>query len=97
MKVRPLGDKILIKRSEAQSKTDAGIFLPESAKDKPKRGKVVSVGAGILNKDTGDYMPFTVKKGDTVIFSSYSGTEIKIDSDDYLIMTEDDILGVIEG
>ncbi|MCA9284856.1 MAG: co-chaperone GroES [Phycisphaerales bacterium] len=97
MKVRPLGDKILVKRSEAQSKTDSGIFLPESAKDKPKRGKVIAVGSGILNKDTGAYMPFTVKKGDSVIFSSYSGTEVKIENDEYLIMSEDDILGIIEG
>ena len=96
MKVRPLGDKLLIKRAEAQSKTDAGIFLPESAKDKPKQGKVVATGNGNLNKETGEYMPFTVKKGDTVIFSSYSGTEIKIEGEEYLIMTEDDILGIVE-
>jgi len=96
MKVRPLGDKILIKRAEAQTKTDSGIFLPESAKDKPKQGKVVAVGSGILNKDTGKYLPFTVKKGDKVIFSSYAGTEVKIDNEDLLIMTEDDVLGVIE-
>jgi len=74
MKVRPLGDKILVKRDEAATKTDSGIFLPESAKDKPKQGKVMAVGNGILNKDKGTYVPFTVKKGDTVIFSSYSGT-----------------------
>ena len=67
MKVRPLGDKILVKRDEAATKTDSGIFLPESAKDKPKQGKVVALGAGILNKDKGTYVPFTVKKGDTVI------------------------------
>jgi chaperonin GroES len=96
MNVKPLGDKILIKRSEAQTKTDSGIFLPESAKDKPKGGKVIALGNGHLNKDTGDYTPFTVKKGDRVIFSSYAGTEIKLDDDEYLIMTEDDILGVIE-
>ena len=64
MKVRPLGDKILIKRAEAQGRTDAGIYLPESAKDKPREGTVVATGNGILNKETGDYMPFTVKKGD---------------------------------
>jgi len=96
MKVRPLGDKILVKRDEAATKTDSGIFLPESAKDKPKQGKVVAVGAGILNKENGQYMPFSVKKGDTVIFSSYSGTEVKIDGDAFLIMTEEEILGVIE-
>ena len=96
MKVRPLGDKILVKRAEAQGKTDAGIFLPESAKDTPKEGKVIALGSGILNKNTGEYMPFTVREGDQVIFSSYSGTEVKIGDDEMLILSEDDILGVIE-
>jgi chaperonin GroES len=96
MKVRPLGDKILVKRDEAATKTESGIFLPETAKDKPKQGKVIAVGDGILNKDTGARIPFSVKKGDSVIFSSYSGTEVKIESETYLIMTEEDILGVIE-
>ena len=96
MKVRPLGDKILIKRADAKQKTDSGIFLPESAKDKPKEGKIIALGNGLLNKETGEYMPFTVKKGDRVIFTSYAGTEIKIDGDELLIMSEDDILGIID-
>ncbi len=96
MKVRPLGDKIIVKRNEAQTKTDSGIFLPETAKDKPKQGKIVALGSGILNKDTGKYMPFSVKKGDTVLFTTYSGTEIKIDGETFLIMTEEDVLGVID-
>ncbi len=96
MKVRPLGDKLLVKRDEAQTKTDSGIFLPETAKDKPKQGKIVALGSGILNKETGKYMPFSVKKGDTVLFTTYSGTEIKIDGETYLIMTEEDVLGVID-
>ena len=96
MKVRPLGDKILVKRAEAQEMTDAGIYLPESAKDTPKEGKVIALGSGILNKETGKYMPFTVRKGDRVIFSSYAGTEVKIEDDEMLILTEEDILGVIE-
>jgi chaperonin GroES len=96
MNVRPLGDKLLVKRADAQTKTDSGIYLPESAKDKPKEGKIIALGQGILNKETGKYIPFTVKKGDRVIFTSYSGTEIKIDGEELLIMTEDDILGVIE-
>jgi len=96
MKVRPLGDKILVKRDEAATKTESGIYLPETAKDKPKQGKVVALGAGLLNKDKGTYLPFTVKKGDTVIFSSYAGTEVKIEGDPYLIMTEEDILGIVE-
>ncbi len=95
MNVRPLGDKILIKRADPETKTDAGIYLPESAKDKPKEGKVLAVGNGRLNKDTGEYIPFTVKKGDRVIFTSYAGTEIKIGDEEILIVTEDDILGVI--
>jgi chaperonin GroES len=96
MNVKPLGDKILIKRAEAQSKTDSGIYIPESAKDKPREGKVVAVGNGVLNRDTGEYLPFSVKKGDRVLFTSYSGTEIKIENEEFLIMTEDDILGVID-
>ena len=96
MNVRPLGDKILIKRADPETKTDAGIFLPESAKDKPKEGKILAVGNGRLNKDTGEYIPFSVKKGDRVIFTSYAGTEIKIGDEDILILTEDDILGIID-
>ena len=96
MKVKPLGDKLIVKRSEAADRTESGIFLPESAKDKPREGKIMAVGNGILNRETGDYLPFSVKKGDRVIFSSYSGTEIKIEGADYLIMTEEDILGTID-
>lgn len=96
MKIRPLGDKIIIKRDEPTSKTESGIYLPESAKDKPKQGKVVATGSGILNKETGEYLPFSVKKGDSVLFSSYAGTEVKIDGQDYLIVTEEDILGVLD-
>ena len=96
MKVRPLGDKILLKRADAQDKTDSGIYLPESAKDQPKEGKVIALGNGIRNKKTGTYMPFTVKKGDRVIFSSYAGTEVKVGNDELLILTEDDILGILQ-
>ena len=96
MKVRPLGDKIIVKRQEAESQTDSGIFLPESAKDKPKQGQVIALGDGNLNKDTGERLPFTVKKGDDVIFTSYSGTEVKIEGEDFLIMTEEDILGIVD-
>ncbi len=96
LNLRPLGDKIIVKRAEAQTKTEAGIFLPESAKDKPQEGKVIALGNGNLNKDTGEYLPFTVKNGDSIIFTSYAGTEIKLDGEEYLIMTESDILGIIE-
>jgi chaperonin GroES len=94
--VRPLHDKILVKRDEAQSKTDSGIFLPETSKDKPKTGTIQAVGDGALNTDTGERIPLTVKKGDRVIFSSYSGTEVKLNDQELLIMSEDDILAVID-
>ena len=96
MKVKPLGDKLIVKRADPQTQTESGIYLPESAKDKPREGEIIATGKGILNRESGEYMPFSVKNGDRVIFSSYSGTEIKIDNTEYLIMTEDDILGIIE-
>ena len=94
--VRPLHDKILVKRDEAQTKTDSGIFLPETSKDKPKTGTIQAVGDGALNTDTGERIPLTVKKGDRVIFSSYAGTEVKLNDQELLIMSEDDILAVID-
>jgi chaperonin GroES len=94
--VRPLGDKILVKRDEAASKTDSGIYLPEGSKDKPKTGIVEAVGNGALNTDTGARIPLSIKKGDKVIFSSYAGTEVKLDGNELLIMSEDDILAVID-
>lgn len=96
MKVRPLGDKILVKRDEAGEKTESGIYLPESAKDKPKTGTVQAVGTGALNTETGERIPLSLKKGDKVLFSSYAGTEVKIDKDTLLIMAEADILAVID-
>ncbi len=94
--VRPLHDKILVKRDEAQNKTESGIFLPETSKDKPKTGVIQAVGTGALNTDTGARIPLSVKAGDKVIFSSYAGTEIKLDGQDFLMMSEDDILAVID-
>ena len=94
-KLRPLGDKILIKRVEAESKTKSGIVLPDTAKEKPKRGKVLAVGDG-KRLDNGERAPFGVKKGDEVIFASYAGTEIKLDGEELMIMSEDDILAVVE-
>tara|TARA_Y100001968_G_C19002998_1_gene546776 strand:+ start:189 stop:485 length:297 start_codon:yes stop_codon:yes gene_type:complete len=96
LKVRPLGDKILIKRSVAADKTESGIYLPEKAKDTPKEGKIIALGNGRLNNETGDYTPFSVKKGDKVIFTSYAGTEVKLDGEELLILSESDILGVVE-
>jgi chaperonin GroES len=94
-KLRPLGDKILVKRVEAESKTKSGIVLPDSAKEKPKRGKIVAVGDG-KRLENGEKAPFTVKKGDEVIFTSYAGTEIKLDGEELMIMSEDDVLAVVE-
>jgi chaperonin GroES len=94
--VRPLHDKLLVKRDEAQSKTESGIFLPETSKDKPKTGVVHAVGDGQLNTETGERIPLTVKKGDRVIFSSYSGTEIKLGNEEFLMMSEDGILAIID-
>jgi chaperonin GroES len=94
--VRPLHDKILVRRDEAQGQTDSGIFLPESSKDRPKTGVIEAVGDGKLNTETGDRIPLSVKKGDRVIFSSYAGTEIKLDGDELLIMSEDEILAIID-
>ena len=96
MNVKPLGDKLIVKRADPQQMTESGIYLPESAKDKPREGEIIATGKGILNRESGEYIPFSVKAGDKVIFTSYAGTEIKVDNAEYLIMTEDDILGIIE-
>ena len=94
MKVRPLADKVLVKRLEAESTTKGGIVLPDSAKEKPKQGTIVALGDGKLLED-GSRAKFQVKKGDTVLFSSYAGTEIKLDGEEYLLMDESDILAII--
>lgn len=93
--LRPLGDKVLIKRLEAESRTAGGIVLPDSAKEKPKRGKVLSVGNGKL-LDSGKRQPLQLKEGDQVLFSSYAGTEIKVDGEEMIIMDESDVLAVLE-
>lgn len=95
MGVRPLGEKLLVKRVEVESKTRGGIVLPDTAKEKPTEGKVVALGEGRLLK-SGGRAGFQVKKGDKVIFNSYGGTEVKFDGEEYLLMSEDDILAVIE-
>ncbi len=95
MKIRPLADKVLVQRLEAKTKTSGGIVLPDSAKEKPQRGKIVSVGKGKV-LDDGTLKKVQVKKGDTVLFTSYAGTEVKIDDKEYLIMDESDIMAVIE-
>ncbi len=95
VKVRPLGDKVLIKRVESDSMTAGGIVLPESAKEKPRRGRVQAVGDGKM-LDTGERSKLQVKKGDEVLFSSYAGTEIKLDGEEFIIMDESDILAILE-
>jgi chaperonin GroES len=92
--IRPLGDKVLVQRIAAASKSAGGIVLPDSAKEKPAEGTVVAVGEGRLLED-GKRKPFTVKKGDRILFTSYAGTEVKWEGDEFLIMSEEDILGVI--
>ena len=94
MNVRPLADKVLVKRLEAESTTKGGIVLPDSAKEKPKQGTIVALGDGKL-LDDGSRAGFQVKKGDTVLFSSYAGTEIKLDGEEYLLMDESDILAIL--
>lgn len=94
--IRPIGDKIIVRRDEAESQTESGLYLPESSKDKPKTGVVVAVGAGATNTDTGERIPMTLKKGDRVIFSSYAGSEIKLGADELLIMSEDEVLATFE-
>ena len=95
MNVVPLNDKIVVKRLEAESTTAGGIVLPDSAKEKPKQGRVVSLGDGKL-LDNGSRAKFQVKEGDRVLFSSYGGQEVNVDGEEYLIMTEEDILAVVD-
>ena len=95
MKIRPLNDRILVKRLEEEGKTAGGIIIPDSAKEKPAEGEIVAVGPGKMN-DKGERTAMDVKPGDRVLFSKYGGTDVKIEGDDYLIMREDDILGVVE-
>jgi len=94
VKLKPLGDKVVVKRLEAETTTKGGIVLPDTAKEKPKRGKVLAVGPG-KTLDSGEVAKPTVKKGDEVIFSSYAGTEIEVDGREMLIMSTDDILAVL--
>jgi chaperonin GroES len=96
MKFRPLHDRVVVKRIEEATKTAGGIIIPDTAKEKPQEGKVVAVGPGARD-ETGKVTPLDVKAGDTILFGKWSGTEVKIDGEDLLIMKESDILGVIEG
>jgi chaperonin GroES len=95
MKFRPLHDRILVKRVEEETKTKGGIIIPDTAKEKPIEGKVVAVGKGRVGED-GNVIPLEIKKGDRVLFGKYGGTEVKIDGEEFLIMREDDVLGIVE-
>lgn len=95
MNIRPLNDRILVKRLEEEQTTAGGIIIPDSAKEKPAEGEIVAVGPGKMN-DAGERVAMDVKAGDRVLFSKYGGTDVKLDGNDFLIMREDDILGVIE-
>jgi chaperonin GroES len=93
--IRPLHDRVIIKRIEEQEQIRGGIIIPDSAKEKPQEGEVIAVGKG-RRKDSGEYVALDVQPGDRVLFGKYAGNEVKLDDEEYLIMREDDILGVIE-
>ena len=95
MKIRPLQDRILVKRVDEEEKTAGGIIIPDTAKEKPQEGKVVAVGNGKI-QENGDVQPLDVKKGDRVLFSKYAGTEVNIEGVEHLIIREDDVLGILE-
>ncbi len=96
MKIRPLQDRVIVRRLEEEEKTKGGIIIPDTAKEKPQEGKVIAVGKGKMTEE-GKLIPLDVKVGDKILFGKYSGTEIKIEGEEHLIMREEDILGVIEG
>lgn len=96
MKFRPLHDRVLVKRVESETKTASGIIIPDTAQEKPMQGKVIAAGNGHIQED-GSVRKLDVKKGDTILFGKWSGTEVKIDGDELLIMKESDIMGVVEG
>jgi chaperonin GroES len=95
MKFRPLHDRVLVKRVESDTKTKGGIIIPDTAQEKPMEGKVISVGSGVRGED-GKLVSLDVKKGDRILFGKWSGTEVKVDGEDLLIMKESDIMGIIE-
>ena len=96
MKIKPLGGRVLVRRMDDEAQTsEGGIIIPDTAKEKPTRGEIVAIGEGSRN-DAGERIPFDVKVGDTVIFSKYGGTEVKIEGEEYQIMSESDILGIVE-
>lgn len=95
MKIKPLHDRVIVKRNDAEQKTASGIIIPDTAKEKPQEGTVIAAGSGIRKED-GTVLPLDVKEGDKVLFGKYAGTEIKLEGEELLMMKEDDILGIIE-
>ena len=95
MKIRPLQDRLLVKRIEEEEKSRGGIIIPDTAKEKPSEGRVLAVGKGKVSDD-GKVTPLDVKKGDRILFSKYSGTEVQVDGEEHIIIREDDVLGVVE-
>ena len=95
MQIRPLHDRVLVEPLEAEEKTAGGIIIPDTAKEKPMEGKIVAVGSGSKNED-GKVSPLDVKKGDRILYGKWSGTEVKVDGGDYLIMKESDVMGVVD-
>jgi len=95
MKIRPLHDRVIVKRMEGEEKTKGGIIIPDTAKEKPVEGKVIAVGSGKV-LENGKKVPLQVKEGDRILFGKYSGTEVKIDGEEHLIMREDDIIAIVE-
>jgi chaperonin GroES len=96
MAFKPLGDRVVVRRVEEEAKSKGGIIIPDTAKEKPQEGEIVSVGPGALNEKTGARTPLELKAGDRVLFGKWSGSEVKIDGDELLIMKESDILGVLD-
>lgn len=94
MKIKPLRDRVIVRRLNEEEKTKGGIIIPDTAKEKPQEGEVVAVGSGKVLED-GKIVPLEVKKGDKILFGKYSGTEVKVDGDEYLMMREDEILGIV--
>jgi len=96
MNLKPLGDRVIVKQAEAETQTKSGLILADTAKEKPQKGSVIAVGDGKLNKK-GERIPLDVKVGDTVIYSKYGGTEVKVEGEEYIILKADDIYAVVEG
>jgi chaperonin GroES len=97
MNLQPLGDRLIVEPLEEEQTTAAGIVLPDTAQEKPQRGRVLAVGPGARNSDTGEHIPMDVAEGDTVVYSKYGGTEIKVEGDEYLILRESDVLAKVVG